>query len=357
METLFKENICEKSISDFPQTRYQGSKFKLLSWIWENISFLDFDKVADLFGGTAAVSYLMKINGKSVTYNDLLESNYFTGLTLIENCEARISKFELGNVLEREDNEQLNVISKIFQDIYYTNEENNWLDRIIQNINFYFDDDLYKKAILLWSLFQSCIIKRPYNLFHRKNLYIRTNNVKRSFGNKTTWDKSFEYYFKKFVHQINRAVFDNRKNCEAFQRDALDFKNDFDLIYIDTPYVSDKGVGVDYFQFYHFLEGICDYFNWENKIDYSKKHRPLSSTYNRWVDKNKIKDAFLDLISHYRKSHLVISYRSDGIPSVDDLVKIVNQFKKNSKFVTFKNYKYVLSTNDKSDEILIIGWN
>lgn len=357
MTTFFKEYISEKTIANFPQTRYQGSKHKLLTWIWENISFLAFDKVADLFGGTAAVSYLMKINGKSVTYNDLLKSNYFTGLALIENCEARISKFELSNILEREDNHQLNIIATIFQNIYYTNEENNWLDRIIQNINFYFDDELYQKSILLWSLFQACIIKRPYNLFHRKNLYIRTNNVKRSFGNKTTWDKPYEYYFKKFVHQINHAIFDNKKNCEAFQRDALDYKNDFDLVYIDTPYVSDKGVGVDYFQFYHFLEGICDYFNFENRINYSKKHRPLYSPYNRWVDKNKIKDSFLDLISHYRNSHIVISYRSDGIPSIDDLIKIVKQFKKNSKLVTFKNYKYVLSTNDKSDEILIIGWD
>ena len=357
MKTLFKEQICEKSISDFPQTRYQGSKYKLLTWIWENISFLDFEKVADLFGGTAVVSYLMKINGKSVTYNDLLKSNYFTGLALIENRETRISKFELNNILEREDGDQRNIISTIFQNIYYTNEENNWLDRIIQNINFYFDDDHYKKALLLWSLFQSCIIKRPYNLFHRKNLYIRTNDVKRSFGNKTTWDKSFEHYFKKFVHQINHAVFDNNKICEAFQRDALDFKNDFDLVYIDTPYVSDKGVGVDYSQFYHFLEGVCDYYNWEHKIDYSKKHHPLFSQYNRWVDKNRIDSAFLDLISHYRNSHLVISYRSDGIPSVNDLIKIVKQFKKNYKLVTFKNYKYVLSTNNKSDEILIIVWD
>ncbi len=357
METLFKEHSCEKSISDFPQTRYQGSKFKLLSWIWENISFLDFDKVADLFGGTAAVSYLMKINGKSVTYNDLLKSNYFKGLALIENCETRISKFELSNILEREDNDQLKVISTIFQNIYYTNEENNWLDRIIQNINFYFNDGHYKKAILLWSLFQACIIKRPYNLFHRKNLYIRTNNVKRSFGNKTTWDKPFEYYFKKFVHQINHAIFNNKKSCEAFQRDALDFRNNFDLVYIDTPYISNKAVGVDYFQFYHFLEGICDYDNWEHKIDYSKKHRPLYSPYNRWVDKNKIIDAFLDLISHYKNSHIVISYRSDGIPSVDELIEIVKQFKRNYKVVIFKNYKYVLSTNNKSDEILIIGWN
>ena len=37
-----------------------------------------------------------------------------------------------------------------------------------------------KQALAYFALFQSCIIKRPYNLFHRKNLYVRTKEMKRS---------------------------------------------------------------------------------------------------------------------------------------------------------------------------------
>ena len=357
MEVLFKKNVLEKSISDFPQTRYQGSKYKLLSWIWKSISFLDFKSVADLFGGTASVSYLMKVMGKDVTYNDILKSNYFTGLALIENQNTKIDDFEIKEILLRDDDNYEQFIFKNFKEIYYTDEENKWLDRIIQNIYFCHAENKLKKSILLWSLFQSCIIKRPYNLFHRKNLYIRTNNVKRSFGNKTTWDKPFEHYFKKFIHEINNAIFDNRNKCFAFQGDALQFKNNFDLVYIDTPYISNKGVGVNYFQFYHFLEGICDYFNWGENIDVTKKHKPMKYLYNRWNDKNKIREAFHELISHYKKSHIVVSYRSDGIPSINELVKIVAQYKKNFKVVSYQNYKYVLSTNSNSHEILIIGWD
>jgi len=129
------------------------------------------------------------------------------------------------------------------------------------------------------------------------------------------------------------------------------------LAYIDTPYISSKGIGVDYFHFYHFLEGICDYFNWEKRIDFSKKHHPLKGLNNRWTDKIKIKSAFFELIDYFRHSHIVISYRSDGIPSVEELINIVKQFKKRYRLVTSKNYKYVLSKNNNSFEILLIGWD
>jgi len=357
MEVLFKENFATKSISDFPQTRYQGSKYKLLSWIWKNVSFLDFENVADVFGGTGAVSYMFKTQNKSVTYNDILKSNFHSGIALVANSEKKLDDFDIQNILNRESDEAKNVISQNFKEIYYTDNENTWLDRIVQNIYFYFDDDIYKKSLLFWALFQACIIKRPFNLFHRKNLYMRLNNVDRTFGNKTTWDKPFEDYFVRFIRQANRAVFDNGRICKAYQKDALDLKNDFDLVYIDTPYISDKGVGVDYFDFYHFLEGICDYYNWENQIDYTRKHHPLKSRYNRWVDKDQILMAFHELIDHFRQSHIIVSYRSDGIPSVEQLQKLVKKYKKNCRLVVYENYKYVLSTNHNSHEVLLIGWD
>ena len=356
MDVLFKEELTQKSISDFPQTRYQGSKYKLLSWIWKNIKFLDFESAADLFGGTGAVSYLFKVQNKSVTYNDLLSSNFHSGIALIENSEKKVDDFEIQNIFNRENN-GFDIISKNFKGIYYTDIENAWLDRIIQNIYYYFEDEFYKKSLLFWALFQACIIKRPFNLFHRKNLYMRLNNVDRTFGNKTTWDKPFEEYFLRFIRQANRAVFDNGKMCRAHRNEVLDLNNNFDLVYIDTPYISGKGVGIDYFHFYHFLEGICDYYNWQDRIDYSRKHHPLKSQYNRWADKNQILSAFNELIDHFRSSHIVISYRSDGIPSIEQLQKLVKKFKKNCKLVVYQNYKYVLSNNHNSHEILLIGWD
>ena len=132
----------------------------------------------------------------------------------------------------------------------------------------------FSKAIAFHALFQAAISKRPYNLFHRRNLYMRLAKVNRSFGNKTTWDKPFKAHFRHFVAMANSAVF-NGPQCRAINGDATEASGEFDLVYIDPPYLNSRGVGVDYAGFYHFLEGMADYPNWEAKIDLSSKHRRL----------------------------------------------------------------------------------
>lgn len=76
---------------------------------------------------------------------------------------------------------------------------------VITNMNYL--DNEFEYAIAFFALSQSCIIKRPYNLFYRKNLYMRTSNVKRSFGNKKTWDTPFVDWFLKFVKEANHSIF------------------------------------------------------------------------------------------------------------------------------------------------------
>ena len=71
-------------------------------------------------------------------------------------------------------------------------------------------------------------------MFHRKNLYIRTAEVKRSFGNKKTWDASFEDHFKRFVEEGNNAVFSNKKGNKVFNSDIFNLNIKADLVYIDV---------------------------------------------------------------------------------------------------------------------------
>ena len=238
----------------FPSTRYQGSKAKIVDWIWAEISRLKFKTCLDAFGGTGAIAYRFKQAGKRVTYNDLLRFNYYFGLALIENAEIRLSLKEIDWLLRKHAGLSYpRFIQNTFQDIYFTDEENQWLDRTITNIRHL--ENPYKFALAFFALCQACIIKRPYNLFHRKNLYIRLAEVDRSFGNKTTWDKPFEEWFRIFIEEANHAAFDNGQKNRALNCDALEVAGEYDLVYIDTPYISKSGVGVDYLDFYHFLEG------------------------------------------------------------------------------------------------------
>ena len=242
----------------FPPTRYQGSKHKIVKWIDLYTKGIEFDSALDAFGGSGCVAYMFKKNGKRVFYNDSLKFNHRIGLALIENSTVSLEDKDIEFILKKHKGIRYpTFIFDTFHDIYFTDKENKWLDVIIGNISEL--NNKYKKAIALYALFQSCIIKRPYNLFHRKNLSIRTAEVERSFGNKTTWDTPFEDHFRKFVNQANNAIFDNGKKNKAHHSDVFDLEVKADLVYIDTPYISAQGVGVNYFNFYHFLEGLVLY--------------------------------------------------------------------------------------------------
>jgi adenine-specific DNA methylase len=338
----------------FPSTRYQGSKRKLADWIWHSISSLEFHTALDAFGGSGAVGYRLKQAGKKVTYNDHLRFNTLIGQALIENSHRTLTDRDIDGLLEQHpDTTYRWFISETFPDIYFTAEENRWLDIVTQNIPKQLDDP-YQRALAYFALFQSCMIKRPYNLFHRKNLYIREAQVARSFGNKKTWDTPFEDHFRKFVREANRAVFDSGRDSRALNKDILDIEPDYDLVYLDPPYMSQNGVSVNYRDFYHFLEGLARYDEWPNMIDTASKHRRLTFQPSEWDDRASIMPVFEKVIQHFSGSILVISYRSDGIPAREELVAMLKKYKRTIVQAALPQ-QYALSRKTDSKEILLIG--
>ena len=128
--------LVESSLSKFPSTRYQGSKAKIVDWITKTLSDIEFTSCLDAFGGTGAVSYKFKKQGKLVTYNDLLRFNYYFGLALIENKKTKLDLNEIEWILSKHTNiKYSNFIESTFHDIYFTDIENKWLDQTISNIN------------------------------------------------------------------------------------------------------------------------------------------------------------------------------------------------------------------------------
>ncbi len=351
--SLFSEFDIQTK-NKFPSTRYQGSKAKFVDWIWHELSNIPFNTVLDAFGGTGSVSYKLKDNGKSVTYNDILPFNSIIGKALIENNSTLLTDSEVDFLLSEHPTVNYpTFIADNFQEIYYTEEENHWLDVVRYNISTLNDE--YKRAIAWFALFQSCIIKRPYNLFHRKNLYVRLMDVKRSFGNKKTWDTPFDVHFRSFVNEVNNAVFDSGTDCNVLCMDALNIDNRYDLVYVDTPYINEKGIGVDYADFYHFLNGLVYYDNWSNLIDYSSKHHRLKRIYNIWTDKDNILAGFSRLINHFQSSILVFSYRSNGIPSIETMIRLLEKDGRRNIIRYSHDIKYTLS-DTTSKEVLIISY-
>ena len=350
--SLFSEYI--PTVAKFPTTRYQGSKQKFVDWIWECVKDISFHSALDAFGGTGSVSFRLKEEGKKVTYNDILPFNHIIGKALIENRNTYLDDFEVDVLLKKDEGITYpDFIERTFKDIYFTDEENRWLDIVSTNIRRM--DDCYKQSIAYFALFQSCIIKRPYNLFHRKNLYVRLQEVERSFGNKKTWDTPFEVHFRKFVEEANNSIFDNGEICRSINQNVFDVETNYDFVYIDTPYLNEKGIGVDYADFYHFLNGLVDYDNWDDRIDYKSKHFRLFRQPNVWNDSETIHQAFEKLFAQFRHSTMAISYRSNGIPTIDELVCILERLGKKVRIHQSNNMKYVLSTKE-SHEVLIVAY-
>jgi len=343
----------EFTCAKFPSTRFIGSKLKIINWIWSCIQDIDFESAMDAFGGTGIFSYMAKKKGKEIYFNDILKFNYNLGLALIENSKIKISDNELKDCLITHKNLQYkNIIKETFSDIYFTNQENAWLDIVIQNINSV--SNKYKKALLFSALGQACLRKRPFNLFHRKNLYLRLNDVKRTFHNKTCWDTSFDVYLKHFIEEYNEAIFSNGKNNKATSLDVFELPDNFDLVYLDPPYMSGKGV--NYLDMYHFLEGIVDYDDWSNKIEFSKKNRSMKQVkqIKVWSKKNEINGLLDKLIKKFSGNKIVMSYRSDGYPSIRKISEMFREHKGKNPLIYSIPYKYVLSEKTVS-EILFVA--
>ena len=173
-----KQMLLIEDAPIFPSTRYQGSKLKIVNWIWENIKNIEFHTALDAFGGTGCVAYMFKQKGKQVTYNDILKFNWFIALALIENDSAKLTPADINFlVTKHKEIKYPSFVYDTFKDIYFTDEENRWMDIVVTNIGQL--ENLYKRALAYFALFQSCIIKRPFNLFHRKNLYLRLSDIER----------------------------------------------------------------------------------------------------------------------------------------------------------------------------------
>lgn len=344
-----------------PQTRYYGSKRKIVDKIWNiivNEANLEFDSVLDVFGGSASLSYFAKLNHKQVLYNDIFQFNTIIGTKLIEQNTNELTYENAVGLFDRvPEVNYLNHIAEYYNDIYFTDEENNQIDVYIQNALALENENI--KCSALYILFQSCLMKRPYNLFHRRNLNMRLNYTSGNFGNKQTWERSFEELFIRFIKELDQVCFNNGRINTAHNFSALNCPLNADLVYIDPPYFK-KESSTSYHSKYHFLEGLVNYYDIPDNINFNKKNKEITINASReFEDKNHFLNDLSTLINNHLNSHIVISYRNNGIPSIQEIVDLMSTF--NAFEVLEFNmgkYNYALNKNNNlNEEVLIVCRN
>jgi len=346
-----KEQV-RKRINSVPSTRYYGSKRKLLNWIYESIENISFTTVLDAFGGTASVSLLFKLMDKELTYKDSLLSNTVCAKALLSNKNP-VKHKEFIKLLDAVE-ECEGFITKNFSGIFYTDDENRWLDSAINSLQTL---DNKKRNVFLYCLFQSCLQKRPFNLFHRANLNLRVNqNQQRTFGNLATWNTSFKQLAQRSFLELDSCIWNSGKKHKILEAgDVCELKNGYDLVYLDPPYLSATSKSDNYLHKYHFLEGLVLYEEWLQHIDFSSKCLSFKHNDNikKWHDKNKFQLLLYELINYHKNSVVVLSYVNGSYPSIDSILKYFKQTFSQTKFFT-KEIPKALS-KIKREEVLLIG--
>jgi hypothetical protein len=246
---------------------------------------------------------------------------------------------------------RLGFIARTYSGVYFTDDENRWLDDVAFRIHGLVDEN--RRALAYFALYQACLKKRPYNLFHRANLSMRLAEVKRGFGNKATWDKPFAEHFLDALEEANRAVFDNGRQHEALRHDFLDVPGTFDLVYMDPPYLKAGRAGVNYLAFYHFLEGLTEYPLWPSRITDAYKHKPYTPVLGPWEKRETILGAFDAAVDRYRDSLIAISYRDKGIPSIEELRALLKRHGRRQMICEVREYSYALSPAREKEVLLV----
>ena len=323
-----KTSVLPPQMQKFPETRYMGSKHKLLPEILGVISLFDCDTVVDLFAGSGIVGYLMKAEGKQVLSNDHMFLSSTAARALIENdsvllpAEEAKALLEPGRPVDR-------FVERTFAGLYFADEVNRRIDILRANIKGITNPA--RRAIALTALVRACLKKRPRGIF----TYVghRYDDGRRDLR------RTFEEHFLEAVDRINDAVFGNGKESQARNGDALTcpVPAGSSLVYIDPPYYSPLSDN-SYVRRYHFVEGLAR--DWQGvDIEMHTLTRKFGSYPTPFSTRKGAVLAFDRLFDRFRDSVLVVSYASNARPDLKEMVQLMKKYKRHVEVVPV-DYRY-----------------
>lgn len=337
----------------FAPTRYYGSKRRQISWLAQRLLELKPTLALDAMGGTGTVTHALSTLGISVTYSDILAFNVRAAKGLF--CKSGLDLAHLDSVVDSVLPTH-GVVARNFRDIFYTDTENRWLDGFMEALERGEAGDATDAAF--YAVIQACLKKRPFNLFHRANLYMRTANVERTFGNAVTWERDFASEVKKAFRNlvsVRESLVAPVRVASA--RDVLAHDDAFDLVYIDPPYFPRHGNPDTYVRRYHFLEGLADYQLWEKKIDKASRIRSFYPTYqpDEWRTGSNVLTGLECAALKYTKAKIAVSYIEGEHPSIDQIIRVLHRHR--ARVRKFSMETTTALSSKKRREVLVLATN
>ncbi len=221
------------------------------------------DSVVDAFSGGANVAYHFKRKGMKVIANDLLRFPYHLARAVIENSHEKLTEEDVEGILApnppacRAADTMPGYGRKLGRGAgrdagtfivdhfygYYTKPVLHWLDQVWANIQ---KLPGYKKDLALAALGNTVKAKSAFGQFSRSKMNRKADleavaSLEQSQLSNPPLSKFIES-FKRSVRQLNNLVFDNGKECKAFNLDAAEAVRRYgaDVLYLDPPYVTDE---------------------------------------------------------------------------------------------------------------------
>jgi DNA adenine methylase len=325
-------NKKDELLENFPGTRYMGSKYKMLPFLWDAIKNLEFNTVLDAFSGSGCVSYMLKQKRVEVYSNDFMAFSANISKALIENSSVTLTEKDLKMLFKKNPNAN-NFVATTFDNIFFEKEDNIFLDNLIANIKLL--NNPIKKSLAFACVTRACMKKRARGIF--------TYVGQRYDDGRRDMQLSLLDHFKENVESFNSAVFNNGKKNKSFNKDIFQLDVEADLVYFDPPYLTSKSDN-DYVRRYHFVEGLVK--NWEGlRIEHETKTKKFKKYPSPFDSKNTVNDALERLFEKHRKSILVVSYSSNSIPTKNEMIGLLKKYKSN---VTLKEIDYQYSFGNQN---------
>ena len=324
---LEKFSAPSNQVKLYPSTRYMGSKQKLLPYILGIVEQFNVTTLVDLFSGSGIVSYLFKTLGKQVITNDYMNMSHTFTKAMVENNHVTLSD-EKARSLLIEKYPIDDFVQTKFKDLYFSDAENLLIDIVRSNISKL--DNEYEQAIARSALIRACMKKRPRGIF--------TYTGHRYDDGRKDLVLTLEEQFLTAIESINNSIFDNRQSNISYRKNALDIDlPDNCLIYMDPPYYSTCSDN-EYVRRYHFVEGLS--LDWEGiEIQEHTKTKKFKSYPTPFSSRKDVYVAFDKLFEKYKENILIISYSSNSLPNMDEMLEILKKYKQNVTVVPI-DYKY-----------------